>query len=142
MCGGTRAPHAHAAYAKAAEIRSEPCSLTVLRLNLQLSPGETPSFLCWRPERLAGLPFCGATNHGRGAPWGPQGKHKPSLRFVILQVCWRLLLVQVPGSILPAVGSGASSGKGPPLSCLAGKRLAPPTAPSAPRSAPTEAFVL
>lgn len=45
MWCGARAPHARAAYAKAAEIRSEPCSLTALRLNLQFSPGELPSFV-------------------------------------------------------------------------------------------------
>lgn len=78
MCRGTRAPHARAAYAKAAEIRSEPCSLIALRLNLQLSPGETPSFFffffsLWRPECLTGLQFCGAMKHGRGAPLGPSG---------------------------------------------------------------------
>lgn len=106
MCNGSRAPHAPVAYAKAAEIRSEPCSLTALRLNLQLSPGETPSFLCWHPEWLAGLQFCGARNRGRGAPWGPQGKHQPCF----VPVCWLLVGVQVPESILPAEGSDASSG--------------------------------
>lgn len=85
MCCGARAPHARAAYAKAAEIRSEPCSLTALRLNLQFSPGETPSFLCWRPEWLAGLQFCSATSrYSDGAPRGSRGKPFPPTPGV----CW------------------------------------------------------
>lgn len=85
MWCGARAPHARAAYAKAAEIRSEPCSLTALRLNLQFFPGETPSFLCWRPEWLSGLQFCSATSrYSDGAPRGSRGKPFPPTPGV----CW------------------------------------------------------
>lgn len=144
-----RSSRAEAAYAKAAEIRSEPCSLTALRLNLQLSPLERhPPFFV---GVLSGWRVCNSivqrTMPDKGAPWGPgvntNSPFPPTRRGGVLLAALGSAGPQGPfqqrwgggAFLVPAAdrGSFVLSGRGEVGSTHSAQRS---------RSAPMEAFVL